>query len=109
AARVGEQSSALRKQSLSKNFQMARFITSVRAGGTDVECDIDAVAGIQGIMPHSNILLAIGAATRLMNSVLSCRSPRSIWTASCSIAGFGWSLSFAFSSRNFSQVECWYF
>src|SRR6266850_2957274 len=74
-----------------------------------VWCDVDSVYAIHGIMPHANILLAIGAATMLMNSALSCGSPRSSWMASCSIAGFGWPFSYAFSCHNCSQVDCWYF
>src|SRR5262249_14892539 len=55
----------------------------------------------QGIMPHSNILLAMGPATRLRNSVRICGSLRSISTAFSSnislFAGCGW-LFFAINS-----------
>src|SRR5262249_46403446 len=54
----------------------------------------------QGIMSHSNSLLAIGAATRLRNSVRICGSFHRICMARCSICAFctvgGW----LFSSAN---------
>src|SRR6266496_6588797 len=62
-----------------------------------------------GIMPHSNILLAIGAATLLMNAARICGPDFNIWRASCSICGLG-ALSFcALSCHNCSQVDDWYF
>src|SRR5882762_3837064 len=62
-----------------------------------------------GIIPHSNILLAMGAATLLIKAERICGSDFNIWRASCSICGFG-ALSFwALSCHNCSQVACWYF
>src|ERR1700735_3860471 len=43
----------------------------------------------QGIIPHSNILLAIGAATLSMNMLRICGSLRRKFTASCSLCDFG--------------------
>jgi hypothetical protein len=56
-------------------------------------------------MQHSNSLLAVGAAMRLMNAVRIWGSPHRICRASCSCAGFGW----PFCCHNYSQVACWYF
>src|SRR5208283_1729406 len=60
-----------------------------------------------GIMPHSNILLAIGAATLLMNASRICGSPFSNWITfcSCCVGGAFW----AFFSHSCSQLEFWYF
>ena len=56
-------------------------------------------------MPHSNILLAIGAATLSMNIARICGSLRRKFTASCSLCDFGCCR----SCHNCSQDEFWYF
>ena len=67
-------------------------------GGTD-----------HGIMPHSNILLAMGAATLLIKAERICGSDFNIWRASCSICGLGALPFSALSCHNCSQVDVWYF
>ena len=62
-----------------------------------------------GIMPHSNILLAMGAATLLMNAERICGSDFNISRASCSICGLGALPFSARSCHNCSQVDVWYF
>src|SRR5208283_4175210 len=60
-----------------------------------------------GIMPQSNILLAIGAAILLMNACRICGSPFNIWITFCSCCEGG---AFCdFFSHSCSQVEFWYF
>src|SRR5215510_9177045 len=56
-------------------------------------------------MPHSNILLAIGAAILLMNAIRIWGSPRSIWISSCSRCDFG----LPRASHSCSQVADSYF
>src|SRR5439155_9648881 len=58
-----------------------------------------------GIIPHSNILLTMGAATRLMKAVRRPGLSRSFCMASCSIGGFFW----PFLCQSCSQLACWYF
>src|SRR5205814_10326822 len=62
-----------------------------------------------GIIPHSNILLAIGAATLLIKAERICGSDFNIWRASCSICGLGALPFWALSCHNCSQVDVWYF
>ena len=57
-------------------------------------------------MPHSNILLAMGAATLLMNAERICGSPFNISTAFCSIGDSGFLPFCALSCHNCSQVAC---
>src|SRR5208283_3550292 len=59
----------------------------------------------QGIMPHSNILLATGAAIRSMNIWRIRGSLRRKFTASCSLCDFGCPR----SCHNCSHEEFWYF
>jgi hypothetical protein len=47
---------------------------------------------IHGIIPHSNILLTIGAASWLMKAMRACGSLRKNCTARCSSSDFGWVL-----------------
>src|SRR5215469_9561552 len=63
----------------------------------------------QGIIPHSNILFAIGAATRLINAARICGSLCSICIAFCSPCGFGRPCFVARSCHSCSQLDCWYF
>jgi hypothetical protein len=60
-------------------------------------------------VPHSNILLAIGAATLLRKAARVCGSLRSIYPAFCPPSDFGWPCCYAFSCRSCSQLDCWYF
>src|SRR5205814_8639288 len=62
-----------------------------------------------GIIPHSNILLAIGAATLLIKAERICGSDFNIWRASCSICGLGALPFSARSCHNCSQVAVLYF
>ena len=62
-----------------------------------------------GIMPHSNILLAIGAATLLIKAERICASDFNISNALCSIGDSGFLPFCALSCHNCSQVACWYF
>src|SRR5271156_2050287 len=59
----------------------------------------------QGIMPHSNILLATGAATLSMNIWRICGSLRRKFTASCSRCDFDCPR----SCHSCSHEEFWYF
>ena len=54
-------------------------------------------------MPHSNILLTMGAATLFRNAVRICGSLFSIWIAFCSCCDGG--DFFAFSCHSCSQVD----
>src|SRR5437868_12809444 len=60
-----------------------------------------------GIMPHSNILLAMGTATLLKNAARICASLCSSCMASCSCWVGGFFVSFA--CHNCSQEDVWYF
>jgi hypothetical protein len=62
-----------------------------------------------GIIPHSNILLAMGAATLLMNTARICGSAFNISNAFCSTGGTGVFPLLARSCHNCSQVDVWYF
>src|SRR5215510_15072053 len=62
-----------------------------------------------GIMPHSNSLLAMGAATWLMNAVRICGSFRRIPIARCSISAFcpvGGILSLTFLPHEWGRWYC---
>ena len=77
-------------------------------GVTDYATSV-RVHGDQGIIPHSNILLTIGAETLAKNAWRICGSCCSIFTTRCSISGLGWPWPAAFSAHNCWQDDDWYF
>src|SRR5262249_28764031 len=96
-------------------FRRRLRLLGVRARAKDgAQGEGDGGAGeparsLHGIIPHSNILLTMGAETLLKTSARICGSSRSSWTRRCSISGLGLPCPAAFSCHNCSQLDDWYF